>query len=66
VSKETKEGRTVSEIRLLDRQERVNELARMLGGLSAAARKHAEELLATNEKPQASVVTQRPRYALSR
>src|SRR4030095_5340599 len=50
VSKEMKEGRTVSEIRLLERPERVNELARMLGSQSAASRKHAEELLTANEK----------------
>lgn len=45
VSKQVKEGRTISEITLLNRKERVTELARMLGGQSDAARKHAEELL---------------------
>ncbi len=45
VSKEVKEGRTVSEITLLDRKTRVSELARMLGGQSDAARKHAEAML---------------------
>ena len=45
VTKLLKEGRTVSEIRLLDKQERVRELTRMLGGQTAAARKHAEALL---------------------
>ncbi|MCI0536054.1 MAG: DNA repair protein RecN, partial [Verrucomicrobiales bacterium] len=49
VSKEMKDGRTVSDIRLLGRNDRVNELARMLGGQSDAARKHAEELLTINE-----------------
>ncbi|HWF18486.1 MAG TPA: DNA repair protein RecN, partial [Verrucomicrobiae bacterium] len=45
VSKQVKEGRTISEITLLNNKERVTELARMLGGQSDAARKHAEELL---------------------
>ncbi|HTA29414.1 MAG TPA: DNA repair protein RecN [Candidatus Cybelea sp.] len=45
VTKEIKEGRTISRITLLGKQERVTELARMLGGQSEAARRHAEELL---------------------
>lgn len=45
VSKQVKEGRTISEIELLSKSARVDELARMLGGVSAAARKHAEALL---------------------
>jgi DNA repair protein RecN (Recombination protein N) len=45
VSKQAKNGRTVSEIKLLDKKFRVTELARMLGGQSDAARKHAEALL---------------------
>jgi DNA repair protein RecN (Recombination protein N) len=45
VTKQIKEGRTISEITLLNKKERVTELARMLGGQSEAARKHAEELL---------------------
>jgi DNA repair protein RecN (Recombination protein N) len=45
VSKQVKDGRTISEIRLLDKKSRVTELARMLGGQSDAARKHAEALL---------------------
>ena len=45
VTKQVKEGRTISEIRLLDKKERVTELTRMLGGQTAAARKHAEEML---------------------
>jgi DNA repair protein RecN (Recombination protein N) len=45
VTKLVKNGRTISEIRLLDRESRVTELARMLGGQSDAARRHAEELL---------------------
>jgi len=45
VSKQAKHGRTVSEIRLLDKKSRVTEVARMLGGQSEAARRHAEALL---------------------
>ncbi len=45
VTKQVKEGRTISEIELLDKKSRVTELARMLGGQSDAARKHAEALL---------------------
>jgi DNA repair protein RecN (Recombination protein N) len=45
VTKQIKDGRTISEIHPLDQKERVTELARMLGGQSDAARKHAEALL---------------------
>ena len=45
VTKHTKTGRTISELHELDRRQRVQELARMLGGQSAAALKHAEEML---------------------
>ncbi|HEV2319897.1 MAG TPA: DNA repair protein RecN [Verrucomicrobiae bacterium] len=45
VTKQIKNGRTISEIQLLAQKERVTELARMLGGQSDAARKHAEALL---------------------
>lgn len=45
VSKCVKNGRTWSAIDRLDRSARVTELARMLGGQSTAARKHAEALL---------------------
>jgi len=45
VSKQTREGRTISEISLLDQEHRILELARMLGGQTGAVRKHAEELL---------------------
>jgi DNA repair protein RecN (Recombination protein N) len=45
VSKVEKNGRTISEINLMDRTQRLTELARMLGGQSDAARKHAEALL---------------------
>jgi len=45
VTKQIKNGRTISEIQLLDKKERVTELTRMLGGRGDAARKHAEALL---------------------
>jgi len=45
VTKQVRDGRTISEINLLERKSRVTELARMLGGQSDAARKHAEALL---------------------
>ena len=45
VSKEVCDGRTLSKIELLNKGRRVEELARMLGGASSAARKHAEALL---------------------
>jgi len=44
-TKQIKAGRTVSEIARLDPKERVTELARMLGGQTDAARRHAEALL---------------------
>lgn len=44
VAKEVKGGRTESRIELLEKAERVEELARMLGGGTAATR-HAEDLL---------------------
>jgi DNA repair protein RecN (Recombination protein N) len=44
-TKQTKAGRTTSEITLLSAKDRVTELARMLGGQTDAARKHAEALL---------------------
>ncbi len=45
VSKQVTDGRTESRIERLDGPSRVTEIARMLGGQSAAARRHAEELL---------------------
>ena len=45
VDKRVENGRTVSAITHLKDKERVTELARMLGGQSDAARKHAEALL---------------------
>jgi DNA repair protein RecN (Recombination protein N) len=48
VTKQVRDGRTISEISLLCPEDRITELARMLGGQSAAARQHAEELLGQN------------------
>jgi DNA repair protein RecN (Recombination protein N) len=45
VSKQVKDGRTISEITRLDAKSRVTELARMLGGQTEAARKHAAAML---------------------
>jgi DNA repair protein RecN (Recombination protein N) len=45
VTKRAEAGRTVSEITPLQGVDRVNELTRMLGGQSEAARRHAEDLL---------------------
>jgi len=45
VTKQVKEGRTITEIELLTPKARVTELARMLGGQTDVARKHAEALL---------------------
>ena len=45
VTKQVKDGRTISAIELLDQPGRVTELARMLGGQSDVARKHAAALL---------------------
>ncbi|NEX60720.1 DNA repair protein RecN [Noviherbaspirillum galbum] len=49
VSKRGVEGRTVSSIQPLDAKSRVEEIARMLGGIeiTATTRKHARELLAS-------------------
>lgn len=47
VEKQVDQGRTVSRVRLLDEQERLEEIARMLSGnTSEAALSHARELLA--------------------
>ena len=45
VTKQVNNGRTTSEIHLLNQKERISELTRMLGGQSDAARRHAEALL---------------------
>jgi DNA repair protein RecN (Recombination protein N) len=49
VTKQVKAGRTLSEISRLDRKTRITELARMLGGQTDAARRHAEALLRSSE-----------------
>jgi len=48
VSKAVKKDRTSTEVRLLDRKERVDEIARMLGGktITDATVRHAEEMIA--------------------
>jgi DNA repair protein RecN (Recombination protein N) len=45
VTKQVKDGRTISGIEMLGKKERIDELTRMLGGQGDAARKHAEALL---------------------
>ena len=44
-SKRVEGGRTISNVTRLDKPARLTEIARMLGGQSEAARKHAEALL---------------------
>ncbi len=48
VEKRVRQGRTFAEVRLLTEEERIEELARMLGGarVTASSRAHAAELLA--------------------
>ena len=46
VAKRVEGGRTISEIALLDEAQRAGEIARMLGGPTEAARRHAEAMLA--------------------
>lgn len=55
VSKEVVDGRTESQIILLDRRGRAAELARMLGGGGDAARRHAEALLEKRTERQSSI-----------
>jgi len=52
VRKVAERGRTVTEVRPLDPRERVEELARMLGGerVTEAARRHAEEMMRQNSR----------------
>ena len=45
VEKEISDGRTISKITRLDHEQRITELARMLGGQTSTARQHAEEML---------------------
>ncbi len=46
VTKQVRDGRTLTDIQILTRPQRVDELARMLGGQGEAVRRHAEALLA--------------------
>jgi DNA repair protein RecN (Recombination protein N) len=48
VAKSVKKDRTSTEVKVLDRGERVDEVARMLGGktITDATLKHAEEMIA--------------------
>ncbi|MGA2507904.1 MAG: DNA repair protein RecN [Chitinispirillaceae bacterium] len=50
VFKEAAKDRTVTRVKQLAEKERVDEIARMLGGDSTIARRHAEELLTKKEK----------------
>jgi DNA repair protein RecN (Recombination protein N) len=45
VSKSVHEGRTFTEVQLLDKETRVNEIARMLGGGTNVSQQHAQEML---------------------
>ncbi len=45
VAKKTGKGRTQTTIKALESKARIDEISRMLGGKSKAARSHAEELL---------------------
>ena len=54
VTKQVKDERTISQIDLVEGEEQVTELARMLGGQTRAARQHARELLGTCSKSSAS------------
>lgn len=49
VSKKEIEGRTFTSIRDLDREGRIDELVRMLGGESETVREHAKQLLENNQ-----------------
>jgi DNA repair protein RecN (Recombination protein N) len=57
VTKRVEAGRTISEITLLDAEQRVHEIARMLGGQTDTARQHARELLKESLKASAVVKT---------
>ncbi len=52
VGKNVKNDRTITEVRLLDKKERIDEVARMLGGktITEATMKHAEEMIARGTK----------------
>jgi len=46
IFKEQRKGRTISQLKLLNDEERREELARMLGGVNAQSRAHAHDMLA--------------------
>lgn len=50
VDKETHQGRTYTEVKRLNSEEKLEEIARMLGGEKSTARKHAQELLKSANK----------------
>lgn len=50
IAKEQEGGRTVTRVRLLSDEGRVEELARMLGGQGGIAREHARQLLASGQR----------------
>ena len=52
VAKRVEGGRTISEIALLDEAQRLGEIARMLGGPTEPARRHAEAMLAQWRGPK--------------
>lgn len=60
VSKEVRDNRTFTRMELLAPPARVTELARMMGGQSAAARKHAEALLEGTESLHGTVGRSQP------
>jgi len=45
VAKETRQGRTFTEVKRLNKEEKIDEIARMLGGEKSTALKHAQELI---------------------
>ena len=63
VSKRMREGRTQSEVRALDGEARVGEIARMLGGerLSGTSVAHAQELLHSAAVPQEAAKNANPK-----
>lgn len=49
VSKKEEDGRTFTSVKVLDYEERIKELVRMLGGDSDTVREHAKQLLEANQ-----------------
>jgi len=67
VEKCTRGGRTTAQVRRLDEEERVEELARMLGGseITTSARAHARQLLADARRAARTPAAASPREARS-